>query len=480
MNVKSIRLRLSVWYTTIFAFAMAVLFVSFYVLIQQLLLSHTDSAIISHSERIVEIISQEDGTITDESFISNSQAFAHQFTEMPGMVLIIGDTYGKIFYSSQGLGANEKVAEELLERSANIIKPTFVNRSIGTSTVRLGVFPATKSDQTKALIIMGQPMDVIQGSLNSLAIALIAIYVMVFVLSFLGGYVLAGKAMHPISQTSKQLKKISAENLNERVTNPKTGDELEELSLTFNSLLDHLNDAFSRERQFIGDVAHELKTPLATLKTSIEVTLTKARTHDDYKKAFTDTLVDVNRLSQTVKNILDLAWIGAENAHKMNKQVDLSQISKDIVEIAEKLAGEKKIRMSSEITSNVIVNGVEDKLFRAILNIVDNAVKYTSSGKTISLSLKKNHNHAFLVVKDSGVGISSEDQSHIFERFYRGSKTSRMVGSGLGLAIAQGIIHAHKGEIQVASQINRGTTITIILPLTLDIYKFENTLSLNG
>ncbi len=465
MNTKSLRFRVSVWYTSIFAFAMAVLFVSFYFLTQQSLLSHTDGAITSHTERIVDIVSQKDGNSMDSSFVNNSQAFADQFTEMPGMVLIIGDPYGKILYSSQSLGGNEAVAEELLEKSANIIKPTFVNRSIGTSTVRLGVFPSKRSDDSKALVIMGQPMDVIQNSLNTLAITLVVVYAGVFLLSLLGGIVLAGKAMNPVAAMSRELKKISAENLDERMPNPKTGDELEELSQTFNGLLDHLHDAFARERQFIGDMAHELKTPLATLRSSIEVTLTKARTNDDYKKAFADTLVDVNRLSQTVKNILDLAWIGAENAHTMKESVDLSTLAKDLQEIAEKLDTEKKISISASIASGVSVEGVEDKIFRALLNIIDNAVKYTPAGKSVSLSLKKNKHHAFFVVKDSGVGIPAEEQQHMFERFYRGSKTARTVGSGLGLAIAHGIIKAHLGDIQVSSKSGHGTTMTVVIPL---------------
>lgn len=465
MNTKSLRFRVSVWYTSIFSFAMAILFISFYFLTQQSLLSHTDGAITSHTERIVEIIGQEDGNSMDASFVNNSQAFAHQFTEMPGMVLIIGDPFGKILYSSQSLGGNEAVAEVLLEKSANIIKPTFVNRTIGGSTVRLGVFPARRSDDGKVLVIMGQPMDVIQNSLNTLAITLSVVYAGVFLLSLLGGIIIAGKAMNPVAAMSRELKKISAENLDERMPNPKTGDELEELSQTFNGLLDHLHDAFARERQFIGDMAHELKTPLATLRSSIEVTLTKARTNDDYKKAFADTLIDVNRLSQTVKNILDLAWIGAENAHTMKEPVNLSTLAKDLHEIAEKLAAEKKISISASIASGVTVEGVEDKIFRALLNIIDNAVKYTPAGKSVSLSLKKNKHHAFFVVKDSGVGISADEQQHMFERFYRGAKTARTVGSGLGLAIAHGIIKAHLGDIQVSSKPGHGTIMTIVLPL---------------
>ncbi len=447
---------------------MALIFIAFYIITQRSLLSHTDTAITSHTEKIVEIISREDVTSMDKSFVDNSQTFARQFSEMPGMLLIVGDAYGNILYTSQNLGGNEKVVSELLERSANIIKPTFVNRAVGSSSVRLGIFPAERSDEVKALVIMGQPMDVIQSSLNTLALTLVVVYAGVFILMVAGGFILAGQAMNPIALISKQLKKISAENLKERVPNPKTGDELEELSLTFNGLLDHLNEAFIRERQFIGDVAHELKTPLATLKTSIEVTMAKARTSDEYKKALAETLVDVNRLSSTVKNILDLAWIGADNAQIEEKHVHLSGIMKDLFEIAEKLAAQKKTKIKATIAPGVVVHGIEDKIFRAILNVIDNAIKYTPEGNMVSLTLRKNKHLAFIRVKDTGIGIPIQDQQHIFDRFYRGSKVARTVGSGLGLAIAQEIIKAHRGTISVTSSVGKGTDVIISLPLASD------------
>src|SRR3990167_2253172 len=333
MNTKSIRFRFTVWYALIFSVAMAVVFLAFYLLTQQSLLSHTDAAITTHNNKIVEIISRQD-TAMNQSFINDSQIFAQQFSEMPGMLLIIGNTYGKILYRSQDLGTNEAAVTDLLEKSANIIKPTFVNRNIGATPLRFGVFPAERDGQLVAIVLMGQPMDVIQKSLNTLTLTLVLVYFGLLILTVVGGFLLARKALSPIAQVSKQLKKISAENLKERVPDPKTGDEIEELSQTFNSLLDRLNEAFVRERQFIGDVAHELKTPVATLKGGIEVTMSKNRTTEEYKKAFRETLIDVNRLSSTIKNILDLAWIGAENAGFGGNNFDLSGALVELQEIA--------------------------------------------------------------------------------------------------------------------------------------------------
>ena len=388
MNTKSIRFRLTVWYALIFSVAMAVVFLAFYLLTQQSLLSHTDAAIATHNEKIVEIISQEDTTM-NQSFINETQIFAQQFSEMPGMLLIIGDPYGKILYRSQNLGANESAVTDLLEKSANIIRPTFVNRNIGATPLRFGVFPAERDGQLQAIVLMGQPMDVIQKSLNTLTLTLIIVYLGLLVLTVSGGFLLARKALSPIAQVSKQLKKISAENLKERVPEPETGDEIEELSQTFNGLLDHLNEAFVRERQFIGDVAHELKTPVATLKGGIEVTISKIRTNEEYKKAFDETLIDVNRLSSTIKNILDLAWIGAENANLDDKHFDLSGALIELQEITIKLGSQKHLILKGDIEPDIVIGGAEDKLSRAVLNIIDNAIKYTPSGGSVVMSLRK-------------------------------------------------------------------------------------------
>jgi signal transduction histidine kinase len=262
------------------------------------------------------------------------------------------------------------------------------------------------------------------------------------------------------------MEKISSEHLGERVDNPKTGDEIEKLGFTFNKLLDRLQESFQRERQFIGDVAHELKTPVATLRGGIELALSKKRTTKEYEQVLGETLIDVNRLSTTIKNILDLAWLGAENANLGANKFNLSASLLELKEIATKLAAPKKIVIKGEIEPKVSVVGVEDKISRAVLNIIDNAIKYTPKGKIISISLLKKKYKAIIAIKDTGIGIPKKELTHIFERYYRGSKTANTLGSGLGLAIAQGIIKAHGGDIKISSKVGKGSSVVITLPLS--------------
>jgi signal transduction histidine kinase len=294
---------------------------------------------------------------------------------------------------------------------------------------------------------------------------LLVVNLIFFIPALIGGQLLARKAMEPVSNISRKLAKITSDNLDERVEIPRTGDELEELAKTFNNLFDRIAQAFSRERQFIGDVAHELKTPIATLRSGIELTISKARTNREYKKSLAETLVDTSRLSTTINNILDLAWLGAENTQFLDHQFDLSKTFVDLNEIAIKLATQKHLNIRVSLEPNTFVSGNEDKIARAILNLIDNAIKFTPAGGSVTLSLHQENDEAVIKIKDTGIGIGKNELPHVFERFYRGPKVAKTLGSGLGLAIAKGIVTAHRGRITLSSKVGKGTSVIIALPL---------------
>lgn len=284
-------------------------------------------------------------------------------------------------------------------------------------------------------------------------------------LAFEGLFIIR-KMTDGLSKLSSKIKSITSNNLNEKITDMGDEDEIQELSVTFNSLLDRLHSAFSRERQFIGDIAHELKTPLASQRTSIDVALSKDRSKQEFREALVESLVDNNRLSSTLKNILDLAWAEADNAKGQFEKVNLSEVVAEIKDLAAKMAHKKQIAVVGNVQLGVCIPGKRDKLFRAIINIVDNAIIYTPDKGTITISLKKEDNQAKLHIKDTGIGIAEKDLPHIFERFYRGSKNDKTFGSGLGLAIASSTVFAHQGRIEVKSKVGRGSEFIVSLPLS--------------
>lgn len=290
---------------------------------------------------------------------------------------------------------------------------------------------------------------------------LIVLFVILAIVQFLAVY----KITKSIKDLSSKIRLISSENLEEKIDVVEREDEIGELANSFNNLLDRLHEAFKREEQFIADIAHELKTPLATQISSFEVVLNKPREKDEYKKIIEEALAQTHQLSTTLKNVLDLAWAETPNKQNHKTKFNLTQLMDDLYEIAQKLAIKRKIQVKLSTTKNINILGFKDKLARAILNLIDNAIKYSPVGGQVELLLEKTPNKALITIIDEGPGILEEEVPKIFNRFYRGSKTDKVLGSGLGLAIAKSIISLHQGEIKVKSSGDKGSTFVIVLPL---------------
>lgn len=284
-----------------------------------------------------------------------------------------------------------------------------------------------------------------------------------FLLSIIG-FGVVYKITQSIISLSSQMQQISSKTLDKKITSIKGSDEIGQLAQTFNELLDRLDRAFKRERQFIADLAHEMKTPIATLRSSFEVTLQKERINDEYKKIVKDSIAEIDRLTATLKDVLDLAWSEVPNEN-LRENFDLSLLMRELVEIAQKLAIRKQIKVTYAVASYVQMKGFRERLGRAMLNIIDNAIKYTPVNGKIHISLIKEYNNSLIIIKDNGQGIEESELEHIFDRFYRGTKTDKVFGAGLGLAITKATIGIHRGVIRVKSKPKMGSTFAIVLPL---------------
>jgi signal transduction histidine kinase len=287
--------------------------------------------------------------------------------------------------------------------------------------------------------------------------------VLLFFLGLLGFFII-NKITDSISFLNKSIRSISSKNLNERVE-VNSGDEIEELAKSFNGLLNRLEQSFLRERQFIGDVAHELKTPIATMRTSMEVALSKARSKEEYQYILRESLIDIERLTKTVKDVLDLAWTESLTDRQITKVVSISDLVVELYEIAQKLAIDKQISVTSKIEENLYIYGEREKLARAFLNLIDNAIKYNKPKGKVYLQLKKSGKSAIVIINDTGIGIQNKEIAKIFERFYRGGNSSQREGLGLGLSLAKSIIQVHRGDIKVKSVEGKGTSFTVTLNL---------------
>lgn len=453
MNIKSVRFHLTLWYSLSLVLAIGTVFIFFYWVTQRELYSHTDGILLSHLNKIKEFANCED--IVCGGFL------ADEFAEVPGMLVVLIDASGNVIKSSQ----NVESMKNAITQTAGLLKTTenrlMIDRSLGQTMMRI----AMERVDEKKIVIVGHPIDVIQTSLKGLITDLLLVFIILVLPTIAGGVVLAKRAMKPISNINDKLGRISSSNLSERIPNPGTKDEFEDLANTSNDLLDRIEEAFGRERQFIGDVAHELKTPLSAFKGSVEIALARTRSVEEYKQVLEGLSGDAQRLEKTLGNVLDLAWSESETSGQTGTKFNLSELVKELAEIADKLAYSKKIKIISRVQEKVFIEGKKDRIFRSLLNILSNAIKYTGEDGEINIWLYNQKKQAIVNIKDTGIGISKKDLPHIFERFYRSGRVSADSGSGLGLAIARSIVTSCKGEIRVSSRIGKGTTFNILLPL---------------
>ncbi|MCX6031213.1 MAG: ATP-binding protein [Chloroflexi bacterium] len=284
----------------------------------------------------------------------------------------------------------------------------------------------------------------------------------------LGGWWLAGRVLNPMRAMTAAAQQIEAHDLAERLPVPPHNDELGQLATTFNGLLDRLQAAFQRERRFIADVSHDLRTPLALMKSTIGVALNRPRSAGELQATLGELDGQINRVSSLLEATLFLSRADADRLAQGYAPLDLSELLTDLVETTAPCAAEEHSQeLTSDIAPGLYVTGDRDQLTRLFLNLLDNAMRYTPDGGTIRVGGQTSDGRVVVEVADTGAGIAVADLPHVFDRFYRGDK-ARTGGDrdhhGLGLAIAQAIAHAHRGEIAVRSELGKGSTFMVTLP----------------
>lgn len=293
----------------------------------------------------------------------------------------------------------------------------------------------------------------------------------ILVLAPLSAYVLAGRATRPISKIITTTERLHPKNLDERLPLLGTGDELDQLSTTINGMLDRIAAYIDSNRDFIANAAHELRSPLAAIRSSVDVALDRLRTPDEYAALLMDVAEECSRLTSLVNRLLVLAEGDAGRLGAQNQHARLDKVVHESVNMFEAVAESKGIELKVASLAPVTVCGEEYHLRQVVRNLLDNAIKFTPSPGHIAVDLATDSDRKLttLRVRDSGVGIAAEDLSRIFERFYRADKSRSREqgpgGNGLGLAICQAIVSALHGRIDVQSQPGRGSTFTVTLPI---------------
>ena len=283
-------------------------------------------------------------------------------------------------------------------------------------------------------------------------------------LGLLGGWWLASRAIRPIASISSAAAKISAGDLSQRINVSETESELGRLASVLNSTFARLDTAFTQQRQFTSDAAHELRTPVAVMLTQTQTTLNRERSGAEYRETLESCQRAAQRMRRLIESLLELARLDAGQQQMKRLKFDLAQTARDCVTLIEPLANERQVKIFCDVPPLKCV-GDSERLAQVITNLLTNAITYNKENGEVRVSGEAKSGCAILTVRDTGVGISGADLPHVFDRFYRADSSRTSGNTGLGLAISKAIVEAHGGTIEATSQLNVGTSFTVRLPL---------------
>ncbi len=323
----------------------------------------------------------------------------------------------------------------------------------------------------QATIVVAQELDPLLGTLAALRAQLLWALPLALLLAGVGGYFLASRALRPIERISRTAELISAGDMSGRIQYQGPADEVGRLAATFDAMLDRLQAAFDRERRFTADAAHELRTPLTTLKGRIGVTLSRPRSPQEYEETLHSLESEVDRLVRLSKDLLFIARLDHAQISRTAEPVRVSELLTIAAAQLQPLAEARAVTLQLNSPDALEIVGDVELLIRLVLNLLDNAVKFSPDGGLVTVSAQEQDGRVQLAVSDNGPGIAREHLPHLFERFYRaesgrerGRQPGAPGGTGLGLAIAYEIVRAHGGEIGVESEPGAGTTVRVSLP----------------
>jgi len=341
---------------------------------------------------------------------------------------------------------------------------------VAGNDVMLVSLPETDPTTLVARVVVGREVDLTAGWLREFLLTILAVAPLIIGASVGGAYLIAGRAVEPVGHMINEVEAITdGRSLHRRLPVEATGDELARLGATLNAMIARLESSFGALRRFTADASHELKTPLAVLRADVERAMHAPPGSNEQLVALEEGLQETTRMADLVDSLLTLARADEGRFDLYREPFPLEPLVHEVFETAVILGEDAGLAVSMPTVEDAVVLGDRLRLRQLFLNLITNAIKYTSRGGSVEVTLRRRDGEVQFVVRDTGIGISAADLPYIFERFWRAdrarSRLSERGGFGLGLAISQWIAHAHGGNLTVQSRLHRGSTFTVSLPI---------------
>lgn len=455
---RSLRFRLSAWNTAAVLLIVVVTLVGLRAALRLTLMSENDHVLLDDTYEVV---------LAVETFSPNLDEIGDEMERKArghldrGLFVQLIDEHGTPLISRgtppalDGLASPHTVAPSLTTINGyRVVERVIAKPGVPGYTVRVGASLAT-----------------VEGDVATVTRLMVAAGIVILFVAPLSGYLLAGRATRPLARIITTAARLRPSHMEERLPIRGAGDELDQLSRTINRFLDLLADYLDRNREFVANAAHELRSPLAAVQSSVEVTLNSERTVGEYQDLLAEIADQCGQLRVLVNQLLLLAEIDAVRSPVEFQPVQFDALVARSVEMFRGAAEERGINLTFQRETGLCIQGDADRLRQVTNNLIDNSLKFTPSGGEVRVRLRydTDDNELELTVTDTGMGINSADLPHVFERFYRGDKSRQREnlthGNGLGLSICKSIVTAHGGTIRAESRQGQGARLVVSLPV---------------
>jgi len=457
---STLAFRLTLWYTFIVIILITIVFSASYFSLKKTLEQNMENDLL---EDIIEfkILYQNEGLdgvkreIEREIELGEEQKFFFQLFNKDGIQI-----YSSDFSHWQFLPKNQQ-----------LIKQVFSTRKFVFQTVNIqGTEYKAKTIQDliapDVLLYTGESTEDIQDIMTLLSSVFISMFLMVTPIAFIIGWFTAGHAVKGITEVSRIASEIEKGKLDRRVSVSAQGDEIIQLVNTFNAMLDRIKVLIFEMKEMTDNIAHDLRSPLARIRVISESVLSDNNTPKEFKSSASDTIEECDRLLQMINSILDVAEVEADTFQISKQKVNISQLVQDACELFEEMAEQKRIKLIFRLENNCYIYGNIQNLQRMLANLLDNAIKYTLANGQVEVVLTCSKQNIEIMVMDTGMGIPKNDQTRVFDRFFRCDQSRTHDGCGLGLSFSRAVVRSHGGDINLSSRLKKGSRFTIKLPLT--------------